>query len=98
MSGSVMSEASTPRPETRVSIASNGLLAILNDVDNINNRMSEKRGRMLGQYQDEPEPVNKPIAGTEPDRCDLDQLDFLISRLNDKLIKTKDHLAALEEA
>lgn len=91
-----MSEAqlATAARESRMSIAINAIAELAQDLDNVNSRLSSMKGRLLGQYDDIPTPIN---AEVEPDRSVIDNLDYRLRMLSEQVIQAKSHLAGLEE-
>ena len=80
--------------ETRLSIAINAIAELAADLDNVNHRLSAIKGRILGQFDDIPSPIN---AEVEPDRSVLDNIDYRLRMLSEQIIQAKAHIAALEE-
>lgn len=80
--------------ETRLTIAMNGIAELAQDLDNVNNRLSAIKGRVLGYHDDIPAPINKEI---EPDRSVMDDLDYRIRMVSEQITQAKSHIASLEE-
>jgi hypothetical protein len=80
--------------ESRMSIAINSIAELAQDLDNVNNRLSAIKGRLLGQFDDIPTPIN---AEVEPDRSVIDNLDYRLRMLSEQIIQAKSHIAGLEE-
>jgi hypothetical protein len=84
----------TASSETRLTITINGTRELMQDLENLNHRLTAIKGRLLGQFDDPSPPINKEV---EPDRPVVDQLDYMLSRISDKISEAKQHTAALEE-
>lgn len=80
--------------ETRMSIAINAIAELACDLDNVNNRLSAIKGRMLGYFDDVPAPID---AEVEPDRSVIDNLDYRLRMLSEQITQAKSHIASLEE-
>ena len=84
----------TASRETRMTIAINAIAELAVDLDNVNSRLNSMKGRLLGQHDDIPTPIN---AEVEPDRSVIDNLDYRLRMLSEQIIQAKSHIAALEE-
>ncbi len=91
-----MSEAQlgTASRESRTTIALNSIAELSSDLDNVNHRLSAIKGRLLGCFDDIPQPTN---AEVEPDRSVLDNVDYRLRMLSEQVIQAKSHIAKLEE-
>ena len=88
------SQLATASRETRMSIAINAIAELACDLDNVNSRLSAIKGRLLGQFDDIPTPIN---AEVEPDRSVIDNLDYRLRMLSEQIVQAKSHIAGLEE-
>lgn len=91
-----MSEVATAvaSRETRMTIALNTIAELAVDLDNVNSRLSSIKGRLLGQFDDIPTPIN---AEVEPDRSVIDNLDYRLRMVSEQIVQAKSHIASLEE-
>ncbi len=87
-------QLATASRETRITIAINAIQELACDLDNVNSRLSSIKGRLLGQFDDIPTPIN---AEVEPERSVIDNLDYRLRMLSEQIIQAKSHIAALEE-
>jgi len=87
-------EMATASRETRMTVAINAIAELACDLDNVNSRLSAIKGRLLGQYDDIPSPIN---AEVEPDRSVIDNLDYRLRMLGEQITQAKAHIASLEE-
>lgn len=80
--------------ESRTSIAINAVRELILTAENTNNRLIQLKGAILGVYEDGPDtPTNKEV---EPNRCKMDELDYMQSCLSREMDETGRHLAYLE--
>lgn len=86
--------ATASAAETRLSIAINAIAELACDLDNVNSRLGNMKGRLLSCYDDIPAPIN---AEVEPERSVLDTLDYRLRMLSEQITQAKSHIAKLEE-
>ena len=86
--------ATASAQETRLSIAINAVSELACDLDNVNTRLSNMKGRILGYHDDIPAPINKEI---EPERSVIENLDYRIRMVSEQISQVKSHIASLEE-
>ena len=81
-------------PETRVKRMQKATAGIIHRVEEMTNRLDNLKGRLLGCY-DGPEPaeINKEAA---PDYCDIEGLEQLLTKLDNKMDRLNMQINELE--
>ena len=79
----IATTAVAPSAETRIKRLHKASMALIQRVEEANNRLDNLKGRLLGSY-DGPDAPELKNAET-PDYCDIEMLEHLLTRLEGKL-------------
>ncbi len=89
-------ELATASRETRLTVVLNSMRELMEDLGNVNSRLTAMKGRLLGKIDDAP--VQENIRAVEAsDRPIIDEVDHQLVRIGAEISEAKRHIAELEE-